>query len=116
MAMYELSSYDRIDLNELHSESVYTSSLASPQLSSGGNTIEDIQNNSILNNDGSVRKDTEECAKVYCKRCGRVLQDVTSRILGMGPTCYKLYKKERDQQINLFCLKGWNRNNSNGNR
>lgn len=116
MAMYELFSYDRIDLNEFHSESVYTTSLASPQLSSGDNTIEDIQNNSILNNDGSVRKDTEECAKVYCKRCGRVLQDVTSRILGMGPTCYKLYKKERDQQINLFCLKGWNRNNNNGNR
>ena len=114
--MYELSSYDRIDLNEFHLESVYTNSLASSQLSSSGNTVEDTQNSSILNKDGSVRKDTEECGKVYCKRCGRVLQDVTSRILGMGPTCYKLYKKERDQQINLFCLKGWNRDNSNGNR
>jgi hypothetical protein len=42
--------------------------------------------------------------KILCRRCGRVLIGETSRQLGFGPTCYKVWKKERSQQIQLFTV------------
>ena len=42
--------------------------------------------------------------KVLCRRCGRVLLDENSKQLGFGPTCYKVWKRERSQQIQLFTV------------
>ena len=40
--------------------------------------------------------------KVFCKRCGRLLIGDRSKELGYGPSCYRIWKKERSQQIRLF--------------
>ena len=40
--------------------------------------------------------------KVYCRRCGRLLIGSSSKELGFGPTCYRIWKKEHSQQIPLF--------------
>lgn len=50
---------------------------------------------------------------VVCRRCGRPLKDYNSRLLGMGPTCYKLYIKERTKQTNLLCRKNLGNNINN---
>lgn len=39
---------------------------------------------------------------VFCRRCGRKLAGSYSKSLGFGPTCYRLWKKERNAQIPLF--------------
>ena len=39
---------------------------------------------------------------VFCKRCGRKLVGSDSKLLGFGPTCYRLWKKERNQQMPVF--------------
>ena len=44
----------------------------------------------------------EENKKVYCRRCGRLLKGADSKKLEFGPSCYRIYKKERDQAIQLF--------------
>lgn len=44
----------------------------------------------------------EDDNKVYCRRCGRLLIGNSSKELGFGPTCYKIWKKEHSQQIQLF--------------
>jgi len=39
---------------------------------------------------------------VYCRRCGRELKGKYSKDLGFGPRCYSLWRKERNQQLQLF--------------
>lgn len=50
--------------------------------------------------------DTKQASeeKILCRRCGRVLIGEASRQLGFGPTCYRAWKKERSQQIQLFTV------------
>ncbi|TPE70646.1 DUF6011 domain-containing protein [Halalkalibacterium halodurans] len=45
-----------------------------------------------------------------CLRCGRQLKTARSRQLGMGPTCAKKMKDEREkqQQMKLFEVQGEN--------
>lgn len=40
--------------------------------------------------------------KIFCKRCGRLLRGESSIDRQFGPRCYKLWLKERSQQIQLF--------------
>lgn len=35
---------------------------------------------------------------ILCKRCGKPLFGNTSRLLGYGPVCYKIFKKEKLKQ------------------
>ena len=46
--------------------------------------------------------ETNDENKIYCRRCGRLLVGEHSKDLGFGPTCYKAWKKEHSQQIQLF--------------
>lgn len=39
-----------------------------------------------------------------CKRCGHVLKDPNSQMLGYGPICLEKIKKERIVQVDLFCF------------
>lgn len=50
--------------------------------------------------------DTKQASeeKILCRRCGRVLLGENSKHLGFGPTCYKAWKRERTQQIQLFTV------------
>ena len=52
--------------------------------------------------------------EVICKCCGRPLKEANSRILGMGPTCYKRFIAERNKQINLLCRKPIGKTESDG--
>lgn len=52
-----------------------------------------------MNVNNNPEKDEEI---IFCKRCGRKLLGEHSKELGFGPTCYKAWKKERSQQIQLF--------------
>ena len=45
---------------------------------------------------------SDQKEKVFCQRCGRVLRDEKSRAIGYGPSCLRILKKERSQQMNLF--------------
>lgn len=117
MAMQELSEYGHIDLNNFHMESNHNISFSEIQpVSSTAPSTPITTNVSIPQENNLITPKEEETGKVYCKRCGRVLLDASSKILGMGPTCYKLYRKERDQQINLFCLKGFGKHTNDGNK
>lgn len=49
--------------------------------------------------------DTDTEHTVLCRLCGRPLTEPTSRVLGMGPSCYKQFKASHSRQINLFCLR-----------
>ena len=39
---------------------------------------------------------------IFCRRCGRKLRGEGSKELGFGPTCYRLWKKEREENNRLF--------------
>ena len=70
----------------------------------------------LIENINRVEISEEIIAKgsdVVCRRCGRPLKDYNSRLLGMGPTCYKLYIKERTKQTNLLCRKNLGNNGNN---
>lgn len=55
----------------------------------------------------SENSTTDSDTDIYCRRCGRKLKDSQSRILGMGPTCYKQHQLDRNRQINLlYCCEG----------
>lgn len=102
MTPSELSTYTDIDLNnfKLPAVSVNNDSTEQPQ---------NVIKSNIFSNTVKVEFSEEIIAvdaEVLCKRCGKPLHDTKSRILGMGPTCYKLYMAERNKQLNLFCCKG----------
>lgn len=37
-----------------------------------------------------------------CKRCGRVLKDPNSQIIGYGPICLKKLQEDKHVQMDLF--------------
>lgn len=39
---------------------------------------------------------------IFCRRCGRKLRGTYSKELEFGPVCYKLWKKEREENNRLF--------------
>ena len=49
-------------------------------------------------------KNLEE--KIFCNRCGKPLRSEESKKIGYGPSCYRIWKKERSQQKQLFDIGG----------
>ena len=104
MTQSELSTYTEIDLNKF-------------SLDSDSKPVSDVCSVSPPAKDTTKVMLSEEIIiqqpDIVCKRCGRVLTEPKSRILGMGPTCYKQYMAERNKQLNLFCRKNLGRCNNN---
>jgi len=101
MTQSELSTYSNIDLNDFTVPSIDTNT----NMKTSDQSVVDVSNTNetvtVTFSEELISRKTD----VVCKRCGRVLTDTESRILGMGPTCYKLYMAERNKQLNLFCRK-----------
>ena len=100
MTQSELSTYTEIDLNKFSLDS----------------DLKPISDVCSVSNTTKVMLSEEiiiQQPDIVCKRCGRVLTEPKSRILGMGPTCYKQYMAERTKQLNLFCRKNLGRCNNN---
>lgn len=49
-----------------------------------------------------MEKELKDDRVIFCRRCGRKLVGSHSKELGFGPMCYKLWKRERNQQLRLF--------------
>lgn len=49
-----------------------------------------------------MEKELKDDRVIFCRRCGRKLVGDHSKELGFGPMCYKLWKRERNQQLRLF--------------
>lgn len=109
MTPSELSTYTDIDLNNFTALNVSVNNNPTEQ-------THNVIKSDIFSNTVKVEFSEEIIvtdAEVLCKRCGRPLHDTKSRILGMGPTCYKLYMAERNKQLNLFCCKGIGKTQNN---
>ena len=48
------------------------------------------------------KKENVDDKVVFCRRCGRPLRGFASKELGFGPSCYRQWKRERNQQMSLF--------------
>ncbi len=57
-----------------------------------------------------VKKSNTEEEKVFCRRCGRLLIDEQSKLIGFGRKCYSIYKKELLEQSRLFITGGTDNN------
>lgn len=55
-------------------------------------------------NDSNIVQENEDQEEelVFCRRCGRPLRGIVSKSRQFGPSCYRVWVKERSQQINLF--------------
>ncbi|MBO7212434.1 MAG: hypothetical protein J6V44_15745 [Methanobrevibacter sp.] len=55
----------------------------------------------------NVKKPDETLEEIiFCNRCGKPLRSDLSKKLGYGPSCYRMWKKERSQQHQLFDIGG----------
>lgn len=57
-------------------------------------------NEEIIKND--IEHDNDQEETIFCNRCGKPLKSEMSKKIGYGPSCYRHWKKERSQQIQLF--------------
>ena len=49
-------------------------------------------------------QDTKNNDKVFCRRCGKLLNGIESVYLGLGPVCYKKMMKEKMDNMRLFYI------------
>ena len=113
MSMSELSGYDYINMNDFSTSLSNNSNSISDVSSSTYTTIKHNTTSYIYGEDIIVPltiKSENDTNKVLCMRCGKPLTDSKSRLLGMGPSCYKQYQKDKNRLINLFCLKDFGSN------
>lgn len=98
MTLSKLSTYTDIDLNTFTTSTVSVNENKKEQV---------LPVSIVTNTQNAVKvKISEELVvtntKAVCRRCGKVLKDINSITLGMGPTCYKQFMLERRKQINLL--------------
>lgn len=101
MDISELYNYSHIDLNTFRFPN--STNVLDTLDSSQRPTTNIPQISTSLKSATSSDVDSEN--KVMCRMCGRLLTDSTSRMLGMGPSCYKQFRAEHSKQINLFHYK-----------
>lgn len=104
MDLAELYSYPFIDLN--------TFSIEKPNYKSSNsiksNTTVPVDINTTIPTTSVSHTETDNTVNtkdentVLCRICGKPLKELTSRKLGMGPSCYRQFKASRTKQINLF--------------
>lgn len=102
MEISELYSYSFIDLNTFRISDLSTLDVSSNL--SKEPTLPNIPKPITLTEEG-INVSVEPENKVLCRMCGRVLTEPTSRVLGMGPSCYKQFRAEHSKQINLLCYR-----------
>ena len=103
MELAELYSYPFIDLNTFSIEKPNYKSNTSIKVKPTTDISVDMSVPTVNVSHVEINDTTTEGENtVLCRVCGKPLKDVNSRVLGMGPFCYKQFKVSRSKQINLF--------------